>query len=163
MGPISSVCRYIKGGKQEFMRLAVMASQIEPELAGIVEVWEGLTIPAQNRTSIEEICLKRDIDPGHFCGVVVEAAVKFRDNATILIAALNLPDVVQHSIQFAKNKEGFRDREALMKHAGFVPTPQGQRINILNQANAKAGAEAEANAERGLPTFERTISALDDD
>jgi hypothetical protein len=163
LGPISAVCKYIKGGKQEFMRLAVLASQIEPALAVVVETWEGMNDPLQRKITIEEICRQKDVDPGHFCGVVVEAAMKFRDNATILIAALNLPDVVQRSVEFAKQKEGFKDREALMKHAGFVPTPQGQRINILNQANAKAGAEAEANAERGLPTFERTMAELEDD
>jgi hypothetical protein len=162
-GPISSVCRYVKGGKNEFMRLAAMASQIEPELAGVIETWEGLGPTAQNRTTIEEICLAKDIDPAHFCGVVVEAAVKFRDNATFLIAALNMPDVVEKSVEFALKQDGFKDREALMKHAGFVPTPQGQRINILNQSSAKAGAEAEANAQRGLPTFERSMLELEDE
>jgi len=162
-GPISSVCRYIQGGKQEFMRLAVLAGQIEPELMCVVEDWEKLRVPAQQVTTIESLCLAREIDPSHFCGVVVEAAVKFRDNATYLIAALNMPDVVEKSVKFAKSKDGFKDREALMKHARFVPVPVGSHISVSAQAAAKANSESDANAERGLPTFERTMTELEDE
>lgn len=145
------------------MQLARLASQIEPELAGIVETWENLTVPARKITTIESICVEKNVDPGHFCGVVVEAAIKFRDNATYLIAALNMPEIIQQSVKFAKRPEGIRDREAFMKHSGFLPTPQGSRVNILNQATANAAAQVEANVERGLPSFERSMSDLEEE
>ncbi|HEY0800682.1 MAG TPA: hypothetical protein VGD54_07550 [Steroidobacteraceae bacterium] len=155
--------RFIKGGRLEFMALARLAPAIEPELAQVIEAWDKLSKTGQRDTTIESLCLTRQVDPLHFLSVVAEASMKFRDNSTLLIAALNMPEVVMQSIKFAKQPEGFKDREALMKHSGFIPTPTGSRINILNSASAKAGAQSEANVERGLPSFEQSMSDLEDE
>jgi hypothetical protein len=117
----------------------------------------------KRRTRIEEICASHNIDAMHFFSVVNEAAMKFRDNATLMIASMNMPGLVEKSIKYGMQKEGYRDRQMMFQHAGIVPTPQGTRINILNQNSARAAAQAEANVERGLPSFEKSIADMENE
>lgn len=145
------------------MQMAKLAPQIEPELACIVDDWENLNAKGKQKRSVEDICAAHNIDPLHFFAVVNEAAMKFRDNATLLIASMNMPALVQTSAQVGLTQEGWRDRKMMFEHSGFVPIPQGTRINILNQNSAKAAAQADANVERGLPSFERSISDMEEE
>jgi hypothetical protein len=145
------------------MELARLAPQIEPELACLIEDWDKLTPAGKVSTRIEDICRARQIDAMHFFSVVNEAAMKFRDNASLMIASINMPGLVQKSVEYGMEREGFKDRQAIFQHSGFVPTPQGTRINILNQNSAKAAAQAEATVDRGLPSFEASITELDEE
>jgi hypothetical protein len=142
----------------EFARLAV---HIEPALAEIVDSYETLRPALQAKVSIDEICVKHGVDPIHFIGVVGEAALKYGNNSAILIASLEFPAVVNKSVKQALKPEGFKDREALMKHHGFIPTPHGTHINV----NATAGARADSSTapeSKGLPSFERSMRDTDD-
>ena len=162
-GPITAVFKFLNGGKMAFMEIARLAPQIEPELACILGDWDGMSEHLKRRTPIERICKAHDIDPMHFFSVVNEAAMKFRDNATLMIASLSMPALVEKSVQIGLTKDGHRDRKMMFEHAGFVPVPQGTRISILNQNSAKAAAQADANVERGLPSFERSISDMENE
>jgi hypothetical protein len=145
-----------------FMEMAKLAPQIEPELACILDDWDGMTPSAKRLTRIETLCAAHQIDPIHFFSVVNEAAMKFRDNALLMIASMSSPALLEKSVEYGMEKEGFKDRQAILQHAGIFPSPQGTRINILNQNSAKAAAQSEANVDRGLPSFERSISDLED-
>jgi hypothetical protein len=153
-GPIDALCKFIKGGKKTFMEMARFASQIEPQLQVIIESYEKLTPPGQRSADLDALCKLNDVDPAHFLGVVAEAAQKFSSNSSILIAALNMPSVVQKSIKEALKTDGIQDRKMLFQHSGFIPTPGGTNISIVQkqQANASAGA-----TERGMPSFEEDI------
>jgi hypothetical protein len=162
-GPIGSIITRLQGGKASFMALAELAPQIEPELAVIIEDWQKLSTHGKRVTKVEDLCAARQIDPFHFLAVVNEAAMKFRDNALLLIASMNAPILLEKSAQYGMQKDGFKDRQAILQHAGIFPSPQGTRINILNQNSAKAASQSEANVDRGLPTFERSISEMEDE
>jgi hypothetical protein len=143
------------------MEFAHLAVHIEPELAGVVEDYDRLNVGLQAAVSIDEICIHRDVDPLHFIAVVGEAALKFGNNGAILIAALHFPEVIGKSVKQALKPGGFKDREALMKHHAFIPTPHGISIGV--QANASAGAQAAAvPGSKGLPSFERSMRESDD-
>lgn len=161
MRPIARLTTQLTGGKARFMEFARLAIHIEPGLAPVVESYEGLTHWKRAAVSIDELCMYHGIDPIHFIGVVGEAAYKYANNSAILIAALQFPDVIARSVKEALTPEGFKDRELLAKHAGFIPTPHGQSINI--QANAAARADSSNLPEReGLPSFEETMRRSDE-
>jgi hypothetical protein len=161
-GPIHSVCSYIKGGRKSFMQMAILASQIEPNLQPIIDSYENLTPPAQRTVDLDALCKLNEVEPAHFLAVVAEAAHKFSQNSSILVAALNMPMVVKKSIQVAQTQEGHRDRKMLFEHAGFIPTSGG--INITQIAKANAASQANNSAtERGMPTFEADIVEAEQD
>jgi hypothetical protein len=145
------------------MELARLAPQIEPELAVLIEEWDRLTPTGKRTNRIEDLCAAHQIDPCHFFSVVNEAAMRFRDNATLMLSSMHAPALLEKSIEFGMEKDGFKDRQAVLQGAGVFPSPQGTRINILNNNSAKAAAQAEANVQRGLPSFEASMSDLESD
>ncbi len=159
--PISMLAQKLFGGKSAFMEFARLAVHIDVNLAPVVEAYESLPGPQRAAVSIDEICVRYDIDPLHFIGVVGEAVKKYGQNAAIVIASLSFPDVVSRSVKQALTKDGFKDREALMKNQGFVPIPRGHTINV--NANAAARADASSAPEsKGLPSFEKSMRDSDD-
>lgn len=141
------------------MELAQFAPQLDQGCAPVIEEWNRLC--GQKKTvSIDTICQAKGVDPFHFLGVVCEAAVKYRDNASLIIAALSMPNVIERSVKTALTKDGFKDRELLAKHSGFIPVPAG--ATFVNTFAAKV----EQNNEGGtpgatIPSFENTIEAVD--
>ena len=143
------------------MEMARFAGQIEPDLQPIVEDYERLTPPAQGKVDIDAMCKMREIDPFHFMSVVAEAAAKFRDNSSIIIAAMNMPSVVDKAVKVAMTTEGVQDRKMLFQHANFIPTPGGTSINILNKNAAMAQANNK-EADTGLPSFESSVMDVEE-
>lgn len=157
-GVISSISKMLKGGKKEFMEIAKFAPDIDPNCACILEEWENLSSTGRKSVSMDQICKAKGIDPFHFLGVVAEAAIKFRDNASVILAAMQMPAVVQKSIKTALTKDGVRDRKMLFEHAHFIPTPGG--ATFVNQFAAKV--EQNAGVEPGrLPSFESSMKTLE--
>jgi hypothetical protein len=150
----------LAGGKKELMLLAELAPEVEPALAPILEDWKRLSSSGKKSVSLDQICKTRKIDPYHFLGVIAEAAIKYRDNASVIVAAMNLPKIVEKSIKFAQKKDGFKDREALMKHGGFLPVPSGN--TFVNTLQTKVETNVEQPGSVGhLPSFEATVGAID--
>src|SRR5437764_25593 len=72
--PIGMLCQLLAKGEETFMEFAHLAVHIEPELAVICEDYDSLSARGQKAVSIDEICVKHQIDPLHFIGVVDVAA-----------------------------------------------------------------------------------------
>lgn len=159
-GPIEALTNALTGGRESFVSMARLATQIEPKLAPFIEEWDRLKPHAQKCIDLDQLCLQKEIDPAHLISVSAEAAVRFRDNASLMIAALSMPAIVERSIKTALTPTGFRDRKMLFEHARFVPVSQGTRIAIKNEANASADAKNVTG--RGLPTHEKTIDMVDE-
>lgn len=161
--PVALLVRHLKGGKARFMEFAAYVPQIEPALAPVVEDYNSLKASLQKVVSIDALCRLHGVDPVHFIGVVAEAAIKFRDNASVTLIAISIPEVVERSIKEAMKPGGDKDRKMLFQHAGIIPVPAGQTINVGASASANAGAKAEVvePERRGLPSFERTMIETD--
>lgn len=137
-GPITRFLRFARMGRRQFMKLAHLAVELEPKLAPVVEDWDRMRPPLQNAADLDALCLAHDIDATHFIAVAGEAESRFRDNASILIAALNMPAIVQASVKRALTRNGFRDRKMLMELMGFLPAPSNGQLGRLNPAAIKA-------------------------
>jgi len=159
--PIGMLSQQLHGGKATFMQFARLAVHIEPALGPVIESYDTLTGAAKAAVSIDEICVKHEIDPLHFIAVVGEAALKYGENSAIVIAALRFPEIINRSVREGLKPGGFKDREAMMKHAKFIPTPHG--INIGVSANAASRSDSSAAPEsKGLPSFERSMHDTDE-
>lgn len=151
----------VAGGKKTLMEFARLAPEIAPEYAAVIEDYESLNAKGKKTVSIDFLCKVRKLDPFHFLGVIAEAAVKYRDNASVIIAAVSLPKVIEASVKSAlKVKTGFKDRKLLAEHAAFVPVPSGGTFvnNLMTRVDTNVG---EAPASGHLPSFEKTIEAID--
>jgi hypothetical protein len=157
---ISSFLRMGEFRRRQFMELARLAVQFDAKLAPILEDWDCMKPPLQNAVDLDALCEAHDVDPHHFLGVVGAAAMKYRNDSSVIIAALSFPQVIQKTIEHAMGKDGFKDCEALMKHAGFLPQPKGSQVRVLNYAAFRA--EVNTNIGEPLPTFEETIAELDE-
>jgi len=148
-------------GEQTFMEFAHLAVHIEPELGPVIEDYAKLSPRGQKAVSIDEICVRHEIDPLHLIAVVGEAAMKYGNNSAIVLAALRFPEVINRSVKQALTPNGFKDRELLAKHHKFIPTPHGPIINATANAGARADAST-APESKGLPSFERTMRESDE-
>jgi len=159
-GPITALLSFLRGGKDEFMRQAELASHVDPAVAIVREQWLELSPRVQRRTTIDHICEMQGVDPVHYLYVVGEASHRFHNNAAILIAATNMPSVVSQCVKFAKKESGVQDRKMLFQATGFLPTPEGARINIT-QKNLNKAEVIEQPA--GLPSFGASMKLLEDE
>lgn len=157
---ISELTKCIKGGKERFMEFARLAVNIEPALACVVDAYHNFTMPLQKYVSLDDLCAFHKVDPIHFLSVVAEAAAKYGNNSSILIAALHLPEVVKKSVDMAMTDEGISDRKMLFQHSNFIPSPGGVVVNNNNTANAAASAQGDAR--KTLQSFETTMREIDE-
>jgi hypothetical protein len=137
------------------MEYARYVPELYPELAGVIEDWDKLEAKEQKRTDIETLLRAREVDVFHFVALVGEAAMKYRDTACVIVAAVNLPQVVKKSVDFAMKKDGVKDREMLFKHASFLPVPAGAQF--VNTVAVKTDSHTEVSSSPSLPSFEKRI------
>ncbi len=158
-GPIEEICRKIVGGKKTFMELARLAPELEPALKRVVEEWEHFGRGLRTYRGIEHLCQSKGVDPIHFIAVVGEAAIRFRDNSQILIAAMNTPAVVDRLCKEAVKPDRPEYTRMFLQHTGFLPTPRGTEIRMNQYA---AQAQVNTSVDGDLPTVEEAIFEFDE-
>ena len=157
---IALFLRSFKCGRRGLMELAHLAPKLDPRLAPIVADWGRMKPSLQNAADLDALCEAHGVEPAHFIGVVGEAAARFRNNFSILIAALNMPAIVAASVKRALTLDGARDREMLFQHAGFLPAPRGKQLRMLNHAALKA--EVNGGCGEPLPRFESRVTEIEE-
>jgi hypothetical protein len=142
------------------MELARHAAEIDVKVAPIIEGWDSLSEEAKRRLDLDSLCKELKMDPFHFLAVVAESAMKYRDNASIIMAAISLPSVVQKSIDVALTDAGISDRKMLMQHSAFLPMPKGSTIVNTFAANLQNNNEVNQHSS-ALPSFEKTMDIIE--
>jgi hypothetical protein len=156
-GQITSILKFGHITRRRFMELAHLAR--DPRIDPLVEDWDRMKPPLQQAVDLETLCEAHGVDATHFISVVGEAEMRFRDNASVILACFGLPDIVKQSIEVGMGRageEGWRDRRMLMQHSGFLPQPKGSQVRAFNYAAIRA--EVNANIGEPLPIFEETIA-----
>ncbi len=141
------------------MEIARLAAKLDPSIGLVIDDWDRMKPPLQNAADLDALCEAHGVAPAHFIGVVGEAEVRFRNNFSILIAALNMPAIVAASAKRALTPNGFRDRKMLMEHAGFLPVPASRQFRMLNHAAIKA-EQGRADV-KPFPRFEDTVEVIE--
>lgn len=147
-GTLKSIINMLRGGQLALIGLVRTAAQTNTEAATFISKYDNLTHRVKNSsaTKLEDICTEMEIGWPRMVSWAMEAAMTTGQHLAAMKAALALPEVVEKSIKFAKQKDGYRDRDFLYRHSGFVPTPAGSSISIVNQIAANAQAKNEGGA-----------------
>ncbi len=156
-GTLASASLRIKGGKAVMVGYASMVED-DKRFQVLVEQFSRLSRDEQAHTRLEDLCAAAEITPGEFLGKVTQVAFEQNTDLSNLIAAVHQPDIVAYTIKQAKRPKGHQDRRMLFQHAGFLPTPKGAEIHILNALSARASAKGDEKG--GLPTFEEEVIEL---
>ncbi len=151
-GTLAYAASRIPGGKYTFLEYARMCE--ENRIKALVHRWDNLSDSDRRRVSLEELCEACGVQPCELVGAVAAAAFKFNADVSTLIAAIAHPKVVEASIDRALEAEGIDDRRMLFAHAGFIPSPRGPTVNVLNMARAGVRGRLDPN----LPTFEEDMA-----
>lgn len=159
---LGKLAAIIPGGRKSIIEYARLAAEYNPDVASMVEYWDHGREKHKTGLSIEKACYKANLSMRDLFTSITAVMYEVNvENFGNMIAALAHPEVVKQSIRQAQKPSGYKDREMLFKHAGFLPLPKGSTINIntalLSRVNTGA---SEANEEKGLPAFEATTGAV---
>ncbi len=121
-----------------FAKIGADAGQ--PEMMRVMETWNGLRVKERERMTPEEVLEIAGVDPRDFAAEVFREYLTMATDASNLIEAANRPAIVKAAIDFAKKKDGWRDREMLFKHSSFLPQKSGGGIHV----NANSSSEVKS-------------------
>ncbi len=153
-GFLSFAASKMLGGKRCFYDLARQALKNHPDIKPFLDHLDKQTPYHLYHTPLEKLVDDSGVERRLILEAVVGIAAELDYDISHLIASQQLPSVVEHSIKFAKKTRGFRDRQLLMQHAGFVPVPSGSVININQRINGQSQRDA------GMDSFEDTMKRL---
>jgi hypothetical protein len=97
-----------------------------------LSAWRSINARDRQALPIEAVCLYARVNPLELLGAILMAAKNLKMQESALKAIIAHPDVVDSTIEFAKEKGGTADRKMLHESAviGFLPTRNGQSIAI---------------------------------
>jgi len=78
----------------------------------------------------EAIVLKSGVNPKELLGAIIFCFKNVQASKSALLAMAEHPKVLKKRIQFAKERGGTRDRDALDTAVGFLPSPKGGTISL---------------------------------
>jgi len=139
------------------MELARLALTIAPELSSLIEDWDRMKPALRKIVDLDALCEAHGIAPSHLIALAGVAGMRFRDDASILIAAINMPSVISASVKRAKSG-GVRDTRMLMQLTGFLPLPNGRILNLASLKDQPKDGEIR----RSFPSFESTMALLEE-
>lgn len=161
-GSLASVCSLLGNRSQgiaTLINLVRACGRTNPDAATFATLYDNksaylrkLTTPAM----LEDLCTEAGIPWPRLVGWAFEAAASTGQHLAAMKAALALPSVVDKTIKFAKQKDGYRDRDFLYRSTGFLPSPSGG-ISIINNLAANAQARNIAVDGEMFTPFERDI------
>lgn len=152
---ISHVLKKIKGGNVEAVEL--LRHSKAQEALDFFKVYEDIPAYLAALLPIEAFCFAAGVDTRVICQLIFNEALDQSNQAARMLAAANLEDLVQVSIDVGKLPLGIEDRKNMLKATKFLE--DGPKININNSATATASAQAAA-VSATLPPAEDTIRRM---
>lgn len=127
---ITAMLRKVIGPTKKI--IGTLRFSTDPIAIAFLEVYDSIPEDDLERLPLEAICLKAEINPMTLFGTIIFAARNVRSQESALRAIVTHPDVVTATIKTAKiiGKAGDAARTALHTAVGFLPTKQGQNINV---------------------------------
>lgn len=151
--------------RSRFMDLISMAAKKDAILRPMMEKWARMNVVDRGKYTIDDLASSCEIEASKVISAASGAAYEMGFGAGSLIAMTSFPQVVEKTIESANilGKEGAKDRELLMRHARFVPVPEGSTINIQNIATNRNYSSLESFEDAmkrfGTPAEDEAIEA----
>lgn len=163
-GSFTSICQMLGGkriGAETIINLVRQIATTNMDAAAFITLYDSKSkdfhrcISAEN---IELLCIEASLPWPRLVTWAYEVALTTGQQLAAMTAAMHLPDVVNKTVKFAKQKDGHRDRDMLFRSTGFIPTAGG--ISIVNNVAARAQA-ANVTGEAFVP-FEQDVIDIED-
>lgn len=125
-----------------------------------------LSLPTREQATVmpEQLCDMANVPPHELMGVVAGQLFKYGRQETLMIAAIQQPQIVAAVAERAKQYEGAPDATLFLKGTGFVPTPKGTTFLVNRQLEAHepipigSGSVAQLGRPQGLvPAAKRVL------
>jgi len=143
------------GWKNVFRLFACLDLGPEDPRMIMILAWNDMSGQRRKAIGLHDFCDAVGVTPGKMFGLACQTAVEVDSVSASFVRSINQTEVIQHMVKFAKKKDGFKDREALLKSSGFLPTPAGTSINVKAAAMASARSMAKAGRlDDGLESME---------
>lgn len=142
------------GGRDTAIAMTRLASHKDDQLEEFVKLYDD--IPSPNRTDpgmLEKLCLAVGLHPAEYFGKVCAVAYRYNFDVATFTAAAASPLVIQKAAEFAMEKDGFRDRELILKASKILE--QSPLVSV--QQN-----QSTVNVSSNLPQIGSTANRVQD-
>lgn len=139
------------GGRETAIAMTRLGSHKDPQLGEFIRLYDETS--ASNRESpgvLEQICLAAGLHPADYFGRIMEVAFRYNFELTRFTAAVASRVVMEKAAEFAMSKEGFKDRELILKttkHLENSPlvnvTQSQQTVNVSSNLPQISGSISE--------------------
>jgi hypothetical protein len=159
-GTIASACESVGISLEQIIEMMRWAKESDSRVAQFLDAWDALD-PSERQASgtTEAVRQRAGLKLPELLGIVAEVTYRIAMYRARILTAIELPSVVERSVETALTAEGIADRKMLFQHSGFLPTPKGSQTTINVAQNAQANARPVVAA----PSPERTIRLLADE
>jgi hypothetical protein len=156
--------RLVPGGRETCLAYIQRASRNhDPDAAAFWNVFMDLLPIDQDRVDLDDVCEAAGVAPDRIMAVVVSTAMRAGADLADVIAAATYPTTVYQTIKSAHRIGGQfatiaqKDRELVLQHHKFIPTP-GRGAIVVN-ANSNAQAAAAAQSQPSVPSFSDSLTS----
>lgn len=160
---LAQTIRFMPGGRKTFLGLVQRASRNhDPDAMRWWDAFMDLLPRDQVTVELDLICEASGVAPDRLMAVVVSTAMRFGSDAAELVASTTYPLLIHQTARSAMRIGGKhaniaqRDREIMLQHNKFIPTPGGHG-NVFVNASAQANAAAAAQSQPSVPTFSQSL------
>jgi hypothetical protein len=103
-----------------------------PTALRFLQVYDSLPKNDRERVPLEAICIKAEVSPQEYLGMVFLMRQSLGKAESSLLAVSAFPNVVQDMVKFAAEPAGYADRKMLAQHPaiGFLPNPKGASLSV---------------------------------
>ena len=132
--PLSLLVRKLEGKRAE--AIGLLRSSEDPAARAFLQVYDDAPTASRNQLPLEAFCIAAGIPNRRLWEVI--AGEKFERDAMVCAAIVgtNLPEIMQKTVEFAKEPTRWRDRMALLSATGFLPTPSRGSQTMVTAAES---------------------------
>lgn len=134
-----------------------MRGSDETEVSKFLDIYDRLSRDEKEFLEYEGICAAAGVSGKKLFGIIVAEAMATSEQQVAFISAIKTPDVIDATLEIAKQPGGHRERKLVAQASGWLPRPKGAQTNIqINTANM---GNRQGNV-IDLPPFDQDIREL---
>lgn len=164
---LAQTLRFVPGGRTTALAYIQRAARNrDPDAQAWWKIFADLLPSHQKHVDFDDVCEASGVTPDRLMAVVVSTAMRAGADAADMVAATMQPSIVRQTVRSALRiggqfaAIGQKDRELMLQHYKFVPSPRG--VNVSVNANANAQAAAAAASQPSVPTFSDSLEGAMD-
>jgi len=102
----------------------------EPSVASFLQVYDSTPVCDRKQIPLEAVALKAGVNIPELLGAIVLCFRSYQAQKVAMLAMSAHPEVLQSTIDHAKEVGGDADRRILHTALGFLPSPKGASFNF---------------------------------